>query len=66
MINITIENKDEIHDYDYIKTVLLKRYKLSPEEFRQNSNWHDLPSERKVYFQQLIECLQEDNFDELS
>lgn len=35
-VNTYLEKNDtEIHDYYYIKTILLKRYKLSREEFRQ-------------------------------
>lgn len=76
VINIIArENEPEIHDYEYIKCILLKRYKLSAEEFRHrffyrkkelSANWHDFAYEIKVYFQQQIDGLEVDNFDELS
>ncbi|GFT39668.1 retrovirus-related Pol polyprotein from transposon 17.6 [Trichonephila clavipes] len=34
---IARESEDKFDNYDYIKGVLLKRFKMSPETFRQNS-----------------------------
>lgn len=33
---INSENEPEIHEYDQIKSILFKQYKISPEEFMQN------------------------------
>lgn len=70
---ITRENESEIHDYEYIKCIIFKRYKLSVKfklkkkifQKRQSANWYDFTYEIKVYFQQWIEGFYVDNFEEL-
>lgn len=56
----------EVNDYDYMKYVLLKCFKMSPEEQRQkfilykkepSANWRDFAFELRNYFEEWIKDL---------
>ncbi|XP_042896569.2 uncharacterized protein, partial [Parasteatoda tepidariorum] len=60
---IAQEPEESTSNYDYVKTLLLKRFKLSPEQFRQkfiyhkkeqNVSWRDFAYELQHYFEEWI------------
>lgn len=72
---IAREAEEVAQDYEQVKQLLLKRYKLTPEKFRQlfmkhvkghESTWTDFAYEVKNYFQGWIAGLEIKTFDELS
>ncbi|UYV70055.1 hypothetical protein LAZ67_7001643 [Cordylochernes scorpioides] len=61
-------------DYRFVKRLLLKRYKLSPEQFRQKfekhdksqkGSWRDFAFELRGFFNEWIEGMNVENFDAL-
>ncbi|GBM30353.1 hypothetical protein AVEN_21472-1 [Araneus ventricosus] len=71
---IARESEETFDNYNYIKDVLLKRFKLSPEEFRKKflhhqknleKSWREFTFEISNYFQEWIEGLKLDSFDKL-
>lgn len=71
---IARESEEEASDYDYIKKLLLKRFKLSPEIFRQkfvshqkenNSTWKDFVFESRNYLEEWLEGLGVRDFEAL-
>ncbi|GBN29375.1 hypothetical protein AVEN_78152-1 [Araneus ventricosus] len=61
-------------DYEQIKHILLKRYKLSAEMFSQmfvkhskntDGTWKDFVYELRTYFQESIKGLEVDTFEQL-
>ena len=62
------------NDYDHVKNLLLKRFKLTTEEFRQkflshkkqqSANWRDFAFELRSYFDEWIQGMNVDNFENL-
>ncbi|GBM19355.1 hypothetical protein AVEN_195990-1 [Araneus ventricosus] len=71
---IARESEENFDNYIYIKGVLLKRFKLSPEEFRKKflhhqknleKSWQEFTFETSNYFQEWIEGLKIDRFEKL-
>ncbi|GBM22288.1 hypothetical protein AVEN_72691-1 [Araneus ventricosus] len=71
---IARESEENFDNYNYIKSVLLKRFKLSPEEFRKKflhhqknseKSWREFTFEISNYFQEWIEGLKIDSFEKL-
>ncbi|GFT91936.1 uncharacterized protein TNCV_4791201 [Trichonephila clavipes] len=72
---IAIESEDKFDNYDYIKRVLLKRFKMSAETFRQKfmkhqripaRSWRDFVFEITSYFEERLDGMEEDEkIDEL-
>ncbi|GBM23098.1 hypothetical protein AVEN_150518-1 [Araneus ventricosus] len=71
---IARESEENFDNYNYIKSVLLKRFKLSPEEFRKKflhhqknseKSWREFTFEISNYFQEWIEGLKFDSFEKL-
>ncbi|UYV60333.1 hypothetical protein LAZ67_1000859 [Cordylochernes scorpioides] len=71
---IARETEEQSGDYRFVKRLLLKRYKLSPEQFRQKfekhersqkSSWRDFAFELRGYFNEWIEGMNVENFDAL-
>ncbi|GBN70333.1 hypothetical protein AVEN_217675-1 [Araneus ventricosus] len=71
---IARESEENFDNYNYIKGVLLKRFKLSPEEFRKKflhhqknseKSWREFTFEISNYFQEWIEGLKIDSFEKL-
>ncbi|GBM57954.1 Retrovirus-related Pol polyprotein from transposon 17.6 [Araneus ventricosus] len=69
------EDEEVTEDYEKIKTLLLKRYKLTPERFRQlfvnhnkapENTWTDFVYEVKNYFHEWIRGVNVKTFEELS
>ncbi|GBN19244.1 hypothetical protein AVEN_31024-1 [Araneus ventricosus] len=68
---IARESEENFDNYNYIKSVLLKRYKLSTEEFRKKffhhqknseKSWREFTFEISNYFQEWIERFKIDSF----
>ncbi|GBM04210.1 hypothetical protein AVEN_175290-1 [Araneus ventricosus] len=67
---------DEIaNDYGEVKKILLKRYKLTPEKFRQKffmhnknlgSNWKNFAYELRSFFNEWVNGVKADSFEKLS
>lgn len=60
---ITREKELEISTYEYIKIFLLKRFKMSAKEFRQEfmmhekkptNNWYDFGFQLRTYFNEWV------------
>ena len=71
---IAREPEELSNNYDHIKGLLLKKFKLSPEKFRQrfvqnqrqlNSTWRDFAFELKTFLEEWITGLGITTFDEL-
>ncbi|UYV72285.1 K02A2.6-like, partial [Cordylochernes scorpioides] len=71
---IAQETEEQSDDYRFVKRLLLKRYKLSPEQFRQKfekheksqkRSWRDFAFELRGYFNEWIEGMNVENFDAL-
>ncbi|UYV73949.1 hypothetical protein LAZ67_11001566 [Cordylochernes scorpioides] len=71
---IARETEEQSGDYRFVKRLLLKRYKLSPEQFRQKfekhkrsqkGSWRDFAFELRGYFNEWIEGINVENFDSL-
>ncbi|GBM14030.1 hypothetical protein AVEN_72947-1, partial [Araneus ventricosus] len=75
IVQLIVRESDENFDnYNYIKSVLLKRFKLSPEEFRKKflhhqknseKSWREYAFEISNYFQEWIEGLKIDSSEKL-
>ncbi|GFV43867.1 homeotic protein female sterile [Trichonephila clavipes] len=72
---IAREPDDKANSYEHIKDLLLKRFKLTPEKFRQlfvthqkapEETWIDFYHELNTYFDGWIDELKLDTFDKLS
>ncbi|UYV75780.1 hypothetical protein LAZ67_13001327, partial [Cordylochernes scorpioides] len=72
---IARETEEQSGDYRFVKRLLLKRYKLSPEQFRQKfekhersqkGSWRDFAFELRGYFNEWIEGMNLNNPDELA
>ncbi|UYV70924.1 hypothetical protein LAZ67_8001121, partial [Cordylochernes scorpioides] len=71
---IARETEEQSGDYRFVKRLLLKRYKLSPEQFRQKfekhdksqkGSWRDFAFELRGFFNEWIEGMNVENFDAL-
>ena len=71
---IARETEEKFDDYDYIKSLLLKRFKLSSEHFRQkfvkhqrnpNRSWRDFVFEITSYFEEWLDGVGVNDFDGL-
>ncbi|UYV69805.1 hypothetical protein LAZ67_7000807, partial [Cordylochernes scorpioides] len=71
---IARETEEQSGDYRFVKRLHLKRYKLSPEQFRQKfekhersqkGSWRDFAFELRGYFNEWIEGMNVENFDAL-
>ncbi|GFX69146.1 SCAN box domain-containing protein [Trichonephila clavipes] len=71
---IAREPKEQAENYDYVKKLLLKRFKLSPEVFRQkfvqhqkksDSTWKDFTFEIKNYLDEWLIGLEINTFQDL-
>ncbi|UYV66912.1 hypothetical protein LAZ67_4003307 [Cordylochernes scorpioides] len=71
---IARETEEQSGDYRFVKRLLLKRYKLSPKQFRQKfekhersqkGSWRDFAFELRGYFNEWIEGMNVENFDAL-
>ncbi|UYV69407.1 hypothetical protein LAZ67_6003487 [Cordylochernes scorpioides] len=71
---IARETEGQSGDYRFVKRLLLKRYKLSPEQFRQKfekhdksqkGSWRDFAFELRGFFNEWIEGMNVENFDAL-
>ncbi|UYV75158.1 hypothetical protein LAZ67_12002698 [Cordylochernes scorpioides] len=71
---IARETEGQSGDYRFVKRLLLKRYKLSPEQFRQKfekhdksqeGSWRDFAFELRGYFNEWIEGMNVEDFDAL-
>ncbi|GBM29920.1 hypothetical protein AVEN_111228-1 [Araneus ventricosus] len=69
---IARESEENFDNYNYIKSVLLKRFKLSLEEFRRKffhhqrnseKSWREFTFEISNYFQEWVEGLKIDSFE---
>ncbi|GBM16788.1 hypothetical protein AVEN_9378-1 [Araneus ventricosus] len=67
-------HEEETEDYEQVKHVLLKRYKLSAEMLRQmftkhsknaDRTWKDFVYELRTYFQEWIKGFEVENFEQL-
>ncbi|GBM14212.1 hypothetical protein AVEN_167299-1 [Araneus ventricosus] len=75
MVKLIVREPEEVtEDYEQIKQILLKRYKLSAEMFRQmftkhsknaDGTWKDFVYELRTYFQEWIKGLEVENFEQL-
>ncbi|GFX22302.1 uncharacterized protein TNCV_2951431 [Trichonephila clavipes] len=72
---IAREPDDKANSYEHVKDLLLKRFKLTPEKFRQlfvthqkapERTWIDFYHELNTYFNGWIDGLKIDTFDKLS
>ncbi|GFT52362.1 retrovirus-related Pol polyprotein from transposon 17.6 [Trichonephila clavipes] len=72
---IAREPDDKAHSYEHVKSLLLKRFKLTPENFRQvfvshqkipEKTWINFYHELNTYFNGLIDGLKIDTFEKLS
>ncbi|GFW92665.1 uncharacterized protein TNCV_519811 [Trichonephila clavipes] len=72
---IAREPNDKANSYEHVKDLLLKRFKLTPEKFRQlfvthqkapERTWIDFYHELNTYFNGWIDGLKIDTFDKLS
>ncbi|GFX37676.1 uncharacterized protein TNCV_1261131 [Trichonephila clavipes] len=72
---IAREPDDKANSYEHVKDLLLKRFKLTPEKFRQlfvthqkapESTWIDFYHELNTYFNGWIDGLKIDTFNKLS
>ncbi|XP_042905941.2 uncharacterized protein [Parasteatoda tepidariorum] len=68
------ESEEKFEDYEYIKTILLKRFKLNPESFRKKfvmhqksteKSWRDFCYEITNYFEEWIDGLEIKDFASL-
>ncbi|GFU71218.1 uncharacterized protein TNCV_2673821 [Trichonephila clavipes] len=73
--HIAREPDDKANSYEHVKDLLLKRFKLTPEKFRQlfvthqkehERTWIDFYLELNTYFNGWIDGLKIDTFDKLS
>ncbi|GFX64749.1 uncharacterized protein TNCV_4682241 [Trichonephila clavipes] len=73
--NIAREPDDKANSYEHVKDLLLKRFKLTPEKFRQlfvphqkapERTWIDFYHELNTYFNGWIDGLKIDTFNKLS
>ncbi|GBN14074.1 hypothetical protein AVEN_112822-1 [Araneus ventricosus] len=71
---IVREPEEVIEDYEQVKQILMKRYKLSTEMFWQmftkhsknaDGSWKDFMYELRTYFQEWIKGLEVENFEQL-
>ncbi|GFT34663.1 retrovirus-related Pol polyprotein from transposon 297 [Trichonephila clavipes] len=71
---IARESEDKFDNYDYIKGVLLKRFKMSPETFRQKfmkhqripaRSWRDFVFEITSYFEEWLDGMEVRDFKSL-
>ncbi|GBM02988.1 hypothetical protein AVEN_14504-1 [Araneus ventricosus] len=71
---IAREPEEVTNDYEQVKQILLKRYKLSAEMFRQmftkhsknsDGTWKDFVYELRTYFQEWIKGLKVENFEQM-
>ncbi|GFU93009.1 peptidase A2 domain-containing protein [Trichonephila clavipes] len=71
---IAREPQQEARDYDHVRSLLLKRFKLTPEKFRQlfvthqkssDKTWRDFYQEVQTFFNGWIEGLDVKTFDKL-
>ncbi|UYV66796.1 hypothetical protein LAZ67_4002874, partial [Cordylochernes scorpioides] len=71
---IAREREGQSGDYRFMKRLLLKRYKLSPEQFRQKfekhdksqkGSWRDFAFELRGFFNEWIKGMNVENFDAL-
>ncbi|GFW38544.1 retrovirus-related Pol polyprotein from transposon opus [Trichonephila clavipes] len=71
---IARESEDKFDNYDYIKGVLLKRFKMSPETFRQKfmkhqhipaRSWRDFVFESTSYFEECLDGMEVRDFKSL-
>ncbi|UYV69772.1 hypothetical protein LAZ67_7000699, partial [Cordylochernes scorpioides] len=71
---IARETEGQSGDYRFVKRLLLKRYKLSPEQFRQKfekhdksqeGSWRDFAFELRGFFNEWIEGMNVEDFDAL-
>ncbi|GBL73994.1 hypothetical protein AVEN_230915-1 [Araneus ventricosus] len=71
---IAREPTDKVEDYEHVKSLLLKKFKLSPEKFRQKflkhqrgieSNWTDFAYEMENSFREWITGLGVQTFEQL-
>ncbi|GFU60195.1 homeotic protein female sterile [Trichonephila clavipes] len=71
---IAREPEQEARDYDHVRSLLLKRFKLTPEKFRQlfvthqkssDKTWRDFYQEIQTFFNGWIEGLDVKTFDKL-
>ncbi|GFT97513.1 uncharacterized protein TNCV_386841 [Trichonephila clavipes] len=71
---IAREPEQEARDYDHVRSLLLKRFKLTPEKFRQlfgthqkssDKTWRDFYQEVQTFFNGWIEGLDVKTFDKL-
>ncbi|GFU00359.1 transposon Ty3-I Gag-Pol polyprotein [Trichonephila clavipes] len=71
---IAREPEQEARDYDHVRSLLLKRFKLSPEKFRQlfvthqkssDKTWRDFYQEVQTFLNRWIEGLDLKTFDKL-
>ncbi|GFT13467.1 peptidase A2 domain-containing protein [Trichonephila clavipes] len=71
---IAREPEQETRDYDHVRSLLLKRFKLTPEKFRQlfvthqkssDKTWRDFYQEVQTFFNGRIEGLDVKTFDKL-
>ncbi|GFW57232.1 transposon Ty3-G Gag-Pol polyprotein [Trichonephila clavipes] len=71
---IAREPEQEARDYDHVRSLLLKRFKLTPEKFRQlfvthqkssDKTWRDFYQEVQIFFNGWIEGLDVKTFDKL-
>jgi hypothetical protein len=71
---IARESEETFEDYSYVKTILLRRFKLSAESFRKKfvqhqrsaeKSWKDFAFEMTNYFQEWITGLEVKDFDGL-
>ncbi|GFT61273.1 peptidase A2 domain-containing protein [Trichonephila clavipes] len=71
---IAREPEQEARDYDHVRSLLLKRFKLTPEEFRQlfvthqkssDKTWRDFYQEVQTFFNRWMEGLDIKTFDKL-
>ncbi|GFW13938.1 peptidase A2 domain-containing protein [Trichonephila clavipes] len=72
---IAREPDDKANSYEHVKDLLLKRFKLTPEKFRQlfvthqkapERTWIDFYHELNTYFNGWVDGLKKDTFDKLS
>ncbi|GFX28375.1 CCHC-type domain-containing protein [Trichonephila clavipes] len=71
---IARESEDKFDNYDYIKRVLLKRFKMSAETFRQKfmkhqripaRSWRDFVFEITSYFEEWLDGMEVRDFKSL-
>ncbi|GFU10948.1 uncharacterized protein TNCV_2934371 [Trichonephila clavipes] len=73
-LNLKREPEQEARDYDQVSSLLLKRFKLTPEKFRKlfvthqkssDKTWRDFYQEVQTFFNGWIEGLDAKTFDKL-